>query len=700
VKKLPSVWNKRVDPASDPRFSKREVKPVTWKDLENQVHTLCLRRFEMVKIGPKGRIEDFRRPPRYGGSYGRERLRVIRLKEALDLHSELYDFGRVITLKWNIILAENFKEVVDEIARRNLYLCLHGYVPTCIPEALWHAEFQPPPKVHRYLLERLGSRFLGWENGEQDGRYVAAYAKMYCPAPLTRRQAYDYFLKYFRRLCNDLRDYVYYEGTLPTFAHYFADMGNHRLLGAEIGGRGNMSMWFTFIRGAGKQYGILWFSDISLWNICRGGALNPELEEDLPDGKVGPTRGVSIQLLKRLLYIAAMYDCCMVLSFEFGHLSCKRTVTRLIDGKLRKVPDLTALGKLQLEFKDWLRRHPDHGVMYTPIALILDFYHGWAPPRHYYPWRGEPYLIWGNMPYRKGDHQIDLFFREVFPGYEDASFYHDERGILTPTPYGDIFDVLLSNVPEFILNRYNAAVVLGETYIEGEFLEKIRKFVEAGGSLAVFANQLRDDAEDLLGIRLLGSTKHCDHSVLSHENLMIYEPTFTMHEIEVAGAEVLATTRHGEPLVTSKRHSSGGKVLVFAADYGLSDHLDFHSPIYNEPDRPLPSPYQLLRHVHALLFPWLREFNLVEVIGPPIQYITSVTKDPSRLLLTLCNNDAQPWFGNVKIKGANIARAVNWMTDKPLQGGSHLNVKVAPYDVVILELYADRPVFRSKGIFQ
>ena len=689
MNKLPVVWNKKVNPVDYPGFTKRKVKPITWEDLENQFHTIALRHLKIKKIDSSS-TQSF------------PKCRVVNIKETLDLYTKIYDFGRVIAPMWSFIVAENFREVVDEIARRKLYISnIVGYVPTCIPGSLYWAEYKPPLEVHEYLLEKLGHRFIGWENGEQDGRYVAGYAKMFCPAPLTRRQAYKYFMEYFHRLCNDLQNYLVSQSTL-TFPHYFAHMGNHRLLGAEIGARLCVPLLFAFLRGAGKQYGILWFCDISLWN--HWGYFDPDREENVEFKEkdhrytAGPTAGLSLSLLRRLWYLGVMYDCVMIGLGEKGHLSRKKTTIRMIEGKPRKVPALTAIGKLQLEGMNWVRRHPNRGTMYTPIALILDFYTGWTPPRHYYPWGGEPYMVWGNMPYQKGDHQIDLFFREIFPGYENCSYYRDERGILTPTPYGDIFDVLLSNVPDFVLNRYNAVIMLGEIHLKGDVLEKIRKFVEAGGSLVVFANQLQEDADDLLGIQLLKSTRECDHAILTSENLVLREPTYTMHKMKIidANINVLAITRHREPLVTCKKHTSDGEVLVFAADYGLSDRLAFKKPIFNECERPLPSPYQILEHVRALLLPWLRNFNLIKIIGPPIQFLTSVTEDPTRLLVTLCNNDVLPWFGYIRIKRAKIARAVNWMTDKSLQGGSYISIKVPPHDIVILELHADRPIVRFK----
>ena len=64
------------------------------------------------------------------------------------------------------------------------------------------------------------------------------------------------------------------------------------------------------------------------------------------------------------------------------------------------------------------------------------------PPRHLYT----PYVyqVWGGMPYEAGDYLTHGVLSLLLPGYEDASYFHDERGFLSPTPFGDMTDCLLS----------------------------------------------------------------------------------------------------------------------------------------------------------------------------------------------------------------------------------------------------------------
>ena len=660
------VWNQQVDPANDPRFSSRQVRPVTRNDFENRFQTTALRHLT--------------------GDY----------RKNLDIYTRVYDFGDVVWPNLKFVGADNFQEIVDEVARRDLYIFdIWGYVPMGDPNSLEWGEFSPATDKHQYLLDTLGPKFLGWSNGEQDGRFVGNYALTICPAPLTRREAYQHFVAYFRRHSNDLHNYLTLLAGEPLL-HYIADMDEHRLIGAETAqALPSVPMWYCFIRGAGKQYGLMWFGNASVWNRWA------TKDYGSPEGR-NTYKGTSLSLLKRLWYVETMYDSSLM-GFEAYQLNHNKTTTVELDGQEMQVPALTALGEINLEAIDWCKSHPDRGVMYTPVALVWDFYTGWLPARSLYT--RYPYLVWGNMPYEKGDHQIDMLFRSFFPSYEDCSYYHNERGFLTATPCGDIFDVLLSNVPRFVLNRYNAALVIGPTKLEGELLETIKDFIDHGGSVATTAAQLTAESAPLFGVELTGQTHPAEYAKFPDRVEGFNEPPFTRHGLRLhEGTEILATTGIGEPLVVKRQTQAGGELLLFAADYGLSDWvLPHQSPVgvgrnvfQSGVNQPLPSPHLLLHHVRALLLPWLQQWNLVDVAGPPIQFITNVTSDPDRILLTLCNNEPEPWRRAVRFRNARIASGKNWMTGTAIEPGAAAWLELPPEELTVLELQADRPVVAFK----
>jgi len=669
-----------VNPEGYPGFSRRKVKPVTRKDLDHQFHTTALRYFS------------YDRPP----SQPSHSYRLVNVRESLDVYTKAYDFGRVIWPMWPFLFAENWKEAIDELAARRLYLFdIWAYCPSGPFERFEWSEYRVTDEMHRYILNKLGPRFLGYDNGEQDGRFIGGYAKLVCPAPATRMQAHEAFCQYFRQLGNDLHNYLVALNSL-TFPHYFAAMGNHRLLGAETAqGLPSVPMWYAFIRGAGKQYGLLWYGNSSVFNRWGWKSMDdPDGEDKRVGGYMcGPTAGTSMSLLRRLWYVLVMYGSIMM-SFESGHLGTRK-MERIVDGVKQEAPELTEIGREQLKGKKWCEDHPDRGELHTPVALMWDYYCGWAPPRHLYT--SDTYLVWGNMPYQKGDHQIDLVLRELYPGYEDASFYHSERGFLTATPCGDIFDVILSDASLDVLKRYQCVLLLGETRLEGELLVKLSRFVAAGGHLIACANQLSEEAGALFGVRI-GPTEEAYHAIIPGQSQPINEIPFRLHRLSLdADVVVLAKTRQGLPLVARKDHPGGGSTLLFASEFFLSNPLIDRQRIHNELDQPLPSPHAILEHAKAVLLPYLRSFNLVTVEGGPIQYLVNVTSQTDRLIVTLCNNGPDVWEGMLRAGGLGTRRATNWMTDAKLAPRMAVRVQVPPLDVVVVELLLDGPAFEVKG---
>ena len=118
----------------------------------------------------------------------------------------------------------------------------------------------------RHLQRVLGDRFLGIDNGEQDGRYIWATAEQQCPREQSRLAQYLSFQRHFQKLCDELGNHMTALSSL-TLGHYFLKEGNHVLLGAETAqALPNSQLYYAFIRGAGKQYGVHWFGNASVFN--------------------------------------------------------------------------------------------------------------------------------------------------------------------------------------------------------------------------------------------------------------------------------------------------------------------------------------------------------------------------------------------------------------------------------------------------
>ena len=128
--------------------------------------------------------------------------------------------------------------------------------------------------------------------------------------------------------------------------------------------------------------------------------------------------------------------------------------------------------------------------MVTPIAVMVDFFSGWSFPRHLYT--GNVYRVWGNLPYEPGDYLTDGVLDMLYPGYQDSSYFHDETGFITATPYGDGADCLLSDAPAWLLRQYAVVVIGGQLRGGAEIRDKLMAYVEGGGRLVITAGSLRD----------------------------------------------------------------------------------------------------------------------------------------------------------------------------------------------------------------
>ena len=493
------VYIHRVEPEKYPEFSRRSAKAVTREMLDNKIQFTSLRGFPSTSTNIKdiGEAADMgARPLPDNGSKLRE------IEETIDLYVNHFRLGKVLWPVYPTLFAGNFKELVDICSEKGLYLYdFWGYVPGSKPATGIWGEYSIPESTDSYMKKKLGDRFLGYDNGEQDGRYIHASAEQKTPVINDRKTQYRQFQEYFERLNDAMMNHTVTLSSL-TFLHYFAKEGNTIMIGAETAqALPSNPMWFSFIRGASKQYGLLCYGNASVWN--RWGYKDYAVMDDEPDRSPGYERGrtggTSLSLLRRLIYNQYMYGC-DILGFEGSWF----TTSEAKDGDKtdddqylvgNKKYTLTPVGLIQRYCADFVGANGSAGIHYAPLAIIADFFSGWVPPRHLYT--SAIYRAWGNQPYNNGDYTLDCLFSMLYPGYENSGFFRDERGFMTPTPYGEIADVLLSDVRSEILSRYQAAVILPNTHIDNELYDKIVKYIESGGRAVVFSPECGCDRYNL-----------------------------------------------------------------------------------------------------------------------------------------------------------------------------------------------------------
>ena len=546
-------------------------------------------------------------------------------REDLERYTVEFKLGRVIWPLIHVLYSPHVAQAITEIRRRDLYLFdLWSIVPASPLEGTW-SHITPPAGMVRHLQRVLGDRFLGIDNGEQDGRYIWATAEQQCPRPQSRFQQYLSFQRHFQKLCDELGNHMT-ALTSVTLGHYFLKEGNHVLLGAETAqALPNSQVYYAFNRGAGKQYGVHWFGNASVFNRWGWKDYGPAKR----DGRYvsGPEEGSSLNLLKRLLYTHYLYNC-VAIGFESGWLTEAPPYT------------LTPIGDIQHGAVEFVEQHGPPGVMHTPVALLLDFFAGWVPPRHLYTPR--IYQVWGGMPYAAGDYLTHGILSLLYPGYEAASYYHDERGFLSPTPFGDMTDCLLSDAPLWVLRQYGLVVAAGELAITRELMDKLGAFVAAGGHLVVTA----ENARGLLpGLAIEATPVRTEPGASVTWNNGARDPEPHPFELYGAtlpdGAEVLATC--GDvPCVVHIPYQAGHLTLLLSP-FGLTAEPLLRGPIESAVDAPLGCPYVLLQHASRALADALTRQQLFAV-GDELGFITC-RRSAGDYVLGIYNNGttALPW---------------------------------------------------------
>lgn len=585
------IYAHSLEPKEHPDYSRRVVQPPDWNTFGNRTRFTSIRGF------------------------GVENDRIVNYEKDLDQYTRTHLLGEVIWPAYPIVFAKNLGDLADEIKRRNLFLFdIWGFVPGSGPGGYWQ-QYKPPAGVFDLLESKLGERWLGMDVGEQDGRYIGGYASQMAPTSSDRFHQYLNFQRHFQRMCDDLGNKM---STLVSlnFGHYFLKEGVYTLIGAETAqGLPNGQVYYSFIRGAGKQYGVPWFGNASVYN--RWGYKSYAGEGD----DHSPTKGTSLSLFKRLMYSHILYNSVFV-GFESGWFDAKG--------------ELSPIGRIQEAAGQWVRENGQPGDMIAPVALLVDFYSGWSFPRHLYS--GDVYRVWGNLPYERGDYLTDGVLDLFYPGYQNSSYFHDESGFQTATPYGDSADCLLSDAPLWLLKRYAVLVIAGELGGGMEIRDKLLDYAESGGHLVITAGNLAKFSDGLAGVRTDGSPRDfAARETLLVSNITCAEDSpFALYPLQFP-AQARIVAQRGDVPAAVEIACGSGRITVLASPFGVGSQPAIREAITNEVDKPLAKPYPLLSHVRVVLGDLFRDQTLFD-LGTNLGWI-ACRKNPGEYVLGVCNND-------------------------------------------------------------
>ena len=297
--------------------------------------------------------------------------------------------------------------------------------------------------------------------------------------------------------------------------------------------------------------------------------------------------------MKRLMYAQMLYNSGYV-SFEGGWF--------YKDEK----EELSPIGLIQHHAFLWTQGTPlvAQGVHVPTVAFYLDFLSGWTAPRYL----THIFRTWTNLPYTAGDYLTDGLFREVYPRYQDASYFHDETGASSPTPFGDAVDVLLSDAPSWLLKRYDTVIVAGEISGGLEVETNLLNYVESGGKLVLTAGNLikfQKGAFNVTTNMICNPVRGGSEVFFIHENVNFIEQyNMTVCDLNIdlplSDYTTVARLSNNTPLIVNipLKNANGGSVTVLATPFAVSSE-QVSQPV-SEVDVSLSSPYPLLDHARKM----------------------------------------------------------------------------------------------------
>jgi len=257
-----------------------------------------------------------------------------------------------------------------------------------------------------------------------------------------------------------------------------------------------MQAQIAFLRGAARQNSKPFYVQPSQWYsgtvpIYEEGEdeytphqLNEdEIRAAIAKGGIAiPNGGHSPSLLSRMWYVAWLSGAGVLCPEACqDNFFTGRSTENWQKPKDERIP-LSPIGKRAKDFMLLVKKHPDIGIPYTPFAIMLDKYCGFngfplTQPR---PWN----VLLPSLPDREISLFLDIIFSksmylDFIPGVDIEQA--DRR--LVKSPYGDSFDVLLSNVSLEVLKSYPVVICLGEHEFLPETVENLILYLESGGKL-------------------------------------------------------------------------------------------------------------------------------------------------------------------------------------------------------------------------
>jgi len=585
-----------------------------------------------------------------------------------------YDVANCVWPGWAAVFSPHFPALAEFLRNRHIpAVDLGGFVPGGANDFDVQRGVPGPAYLSqgRAIMNPAANPgdalLMGLDMGEQDVRYLWGYSKATVNAgPADRFAQYLAFRDYSWAIERQSGSTMVSLSSSTYGAHYWHKTGQYTTAGAETSqSNGNTQLLYAFIRGSCKQYGLLWYGQVSIFNWFGykiPGDANPSPTCQTQQSH-SPTCGTSLSLMKRLMYTQLFYDS-VYFAFE-GQWDYGLQTNR---------SGLTAIGNLQQQAKRFFSSANGtllaDGVHTPTAAIMLDFFAGWSRPCDSAPFQFKAETF-GRLPWDAADYLVDAVFQLVFPGYRAGALRHDEKGYLAPTPYGDSIDVLLSDALPEVLTRYDTVIVAHRLTTEPrEVRRKLEGHLASGGHVVITASSVMDLGGTLANVSVDACTaKTAGTKVRLANGSIVAEPRpFVQCRITSssdASTQVIATmVGDGLPAALRVTEPGGGSMTIIGAgNYSLSNTAN--SAAFqckeDEEDDPDKNVYNLVQYASIILADSLSEAALFD-LGPRLSWVPKRLAD-GRYALAVTNSELSPVPLEIKSRTGSISHVEEMALD-------------------------------------
>jgi len=405
----------------------------------------------------------------------------------------------------------------------------HNLAPN---ESWWRSVYGKEFESHRQLMKPAG--LAGYDH-----------------RPTSRKECYDVLKDYFDSRSRDMLNRII---SVTGHSHYEAYAGEWgaRVIGLEVG----ENIAFTqsklaFARGASRQWQRPWSVQVSPWFAGACTTRGPLRREE--DGAArGLEAGHSLSFYERMWLHGWFAGAAMVtpensLAIFFEHAAAPW--------------DLTSHGRKAAEVFRFTQEH-ERGVPWTPVVIVLDHLAG------YNAYMDKP---WGILEPTEGDREVrDLFDDQIFPGSDHIHARPDaanpEASYLRPTPFGEIFDVVLSTASAELLAKYPVILLAGDIQFDDGFVGALAGALRQGRQVLISARH-----RDALGERFGRLQQSGDIKVLeAWTNPATKRPTAISNEhLRRLAADLLPMEITGDSIQYQINRTSRGWVIELVNNRGV-----------------------------------------------------------------------------------------------------------------------------------